>query len=103
MGEPKKLIPQKPVSAPPDRMVVLMNVGELRQLIGEILDEKLKCLYAGRANGLLTVEQAAEFLGYSKDWVFKNWKRIGGKKIGGRGVRFDAANLQKWVESRSGS
>jgi len=99
MGEPKKLIPQKPVSAPPDRMVVLMNVGELRQLIGEILDEKLKQLATGR-NGLLTVEQAAEFLGYSKDWVFKNWKRIGGKKIGGRGVRFDAVDLESWTKSR---
>jgi excisionase family DNA binding protein len=100
MTDPVKKIAQlKPETVPPDRMVVTMSAGELRELIGEIVEQKLKRLNAGR-NGLMTVEQAAELLGYSKDWVFKNWKRIGGKKIGGRGVRFDAADLESWIRSR---
>jgi excisionase family DNA binding protein len=101
MSEPvKKIVQLKPETVSPDRMLVTMNAGELRELIGEVVEQKLKRLNAGRANGLMTVEQAAEFLGYSKDWVFKHWKKVGGKKIGGRGVRFDLADLENWVKSR---
>jgi len=75
--------------------MVTITVGELRSLVDEILDEKLRRLGAGRNNGLLTVEQAAEFLGYGKDWLYKNWRKIGGK-----GVRFDAADLESWIKSR---
>ena len=101
MSDPvKKVVPSKADALAPDKLVVTITVGELRSLVGEILDEKLGRLSTGR-NGLMTVEQAAEFLGYSKDWVFKNWRQIGGKKIGGRGVRFDAADLEIWFKSRS--
>jgi len=100
MSEPaKKLVPLNPEMIPPDRMIVTMTAGDLRELIGEIVEQKLKRFSASR-NGLLTVEQAAEYLGYSKDWVFKNWKRIGGRKIGGKGVRFDAKDLESWIKSR---
>src|SRR5262245_2152128 len=100
MSDPvKKIVRLKPETIPPDRMLVTMNAAELRELVGEVLEQKLKRV-AGRTNGLLTVEQAAEFLGYSKDWVFKNWRRIGGKKIGGRGVRFDVVDLESWIKSR---
>ena len=100
MSEPnKKTVPLRADTLPPDRLVVTISVGELRELIGEIMDQKLKRLATGR-NALLTVEQAAEFLGYSKDWVFKNWRRIGGKKIGGKGVRFDVVDLETWIKSR---
>jgi predicted DNA-binding transcriptional regulator AlpA len=83
------------------RMVVQLSVEELRAIFADIVDERLKARLAnGKPNGLLTAEQAADFLGYSKDWVYKNWQKIGGKKIGGRGLRFDAAELQAWVDSR---
>src|SRR5262245_30961648 len=84
-----------------DKMLVTLNVGELRDLIGEVVEQKLKRLPAARSGGLLNAEQAAEFLSYSKDWVYKNWQRIGGKKIGGKGVRFEVGDLQKWVASRN--
>src|SRR4030095_4578443 len=101
MSEPvKKVVQLKPETVSPDRMLVTMTAAELRELIGEVVEQKLKRLNAGRNNGLMTVEEAAAFLGYSKDWVFKNWKKIGGKKIGGRGVRFDAADLESWIKSR---
>lgn len=105
MSEPsKKIISLRQESTSPDKMLVLMNAGELRELIAEVIDQKLKArLATGRSNGLLNAEQAAEFLGYSRDWVYKNWQRIGGKKIGGKGLRFDAQELQKWVESRNGA
>jgi excisionase family DNA binding protein len=98
MSEPKKILQLKPDALPADKMLVTMSVGDLRQLIAEVVEEKLRRM--GRSNGLLTVEEAAEFLGYSKDWVFKNWKKVGGKKIGRKGIRFDAADLEQWVKSR---
>jgi predicted DNA-binding transcriptional regulator AlpA len=83
------------------RMLVTLTVEDLRQIIGETVEERLRRrLPNGKANGLLNAEQAAEFLGYSKDWVYKNWQKIGGKKIGGRGLRFGAAELEQWVASR---
>lgn len=40
--------------------MVTITVGELRSLVDEILDEKLRRLGAGRNNGLLTVEQETD-------------------------------------------
>ena len=86
------------------RMLVQLTVEELRAIVGAVVEEKIKArLVNGSAPGLLNTEQAANFLGYSVDWVYKNWAKIGGRKIGKRGVRFDAVDLQKWVESRKGS
>ena len=97
----KRPTPLKPDVVPADKMLVTLTAGELRLIVGEILDERLKRMNAGRGNGLLNAEQAAEFLGYSQDWVYKNWQKIGGKKIGGKGVRFDSLDLEAWVKSRS--
>jgi excisionase family DNA binding protein len=94
MSEPRKILREAD-----SRMLVQLTVEEMRGLIEQVVEQKLKRI-GGRNNGLLTVEQAAEFLGYSKDWVFKNWKKVGGRKIGGRGVRFDPADLEAWVKSR---
>ena len=94
MSEPKKL------READSRMLVQLSVEELRGLVAEVVRAELGARIGNGSRGLLTVEQAAEFLGYSKDWVFKNWKKVGGKKIGGRGVRFDAADLESWIKSR---
>jgi predicted DNA-binding transcriptional regulator AlpA len=104
MSEPaRKVVLLKQGTVPPDKMLVLMNAGELRELIAEVVEQKLNRLSTARPGGLLRAEQAAEFLGYSKDWVYRNWQRIGGQKIGGKGLRFDAVELQRWIESRRGS
>ena len=97
MNEPAKLREADP------RMLVQLTVEELRAIVAEVVEQQLRArLSKGNANGLLTAEQAAEFLGYSKDWVYKNWQKIGGKKIGGRGLRFDAGELETWVATRGG-
>lgn len=99
MNEPKKNLREVD-----PRMLVQLSVEELRAIVGAVVEEKLKTtLVNGSAPSLLNTEQAANFLGYSVDWVYKNWAKIGGRKIGKRGVRFDAVDLQKWVESRKGS
>jgi len=99
MSEPRKI-----VRTVDDRMIIQLSVEELRSIIGAVIEERLRARISnGFAPGLLNAEQAAKFLGYSKDWLYKNWQTVGGKKIGKRGLRFDAAELQKWVESRKGS
>jgi predicted DNA-binding transcriptional regulator AlpA len=101
MSEASKIIPLRPETVPADKMLVMLTVGELREIIGEVVEQKLRSRVArSTGSGLLNADQAAEFLGYSRHWVYKNWQKIGGKKIGGRGVRFDAVELQTWVESR---
>jgi len=100
MSEPvKKIIPLRPEAVPADKMLVMLTAGELREIISEVVEQKLKRMSPAQGS-LLTTEQAAERLGYSKEWVYRNWQKIGGKKIGGRGLRFDAAELQSWIDSR---
>ena len=43
---------------------------------------------------------AADFLGYSKDWVYRHWKKLGGRKIGAKGLRFSRHELERWAVSR---
>jgi predicted DNA-binding transcriptional regulator AlpA len=102
MSEPsKKIISLQPDAVPADKMIVSLTAGELRELIGEVVEQKLRRVSGPAASGLLTVDQASEILGYSKDWVYRNWRKVGGaKKISGRGLRFDAVELQNWIESR---
>jgi hypothetical protein len=56
---------------------------------GHVPDDRLVC-----------AEAAAEFLGYSKDWVYRHWKKIGGRKIGAKGLRFSRYDLERWAASR---
>ena len=100
MTEPRSRIrPLRADAVTADKMVVTMTAADLREVIGEVVEQKLRRISPGRPS-LLTAEQAAQFLQYSKDWIYKNWQKIGGKKIGEKGLRFDAAELQAWVESR---
>jgi hypothetical protein len=68
MSEPsKKIISLRPDGVPADKMIVCLTAGELRELIAEVVEQKLRCSTAVPPGGLLTVDQAAERLGYSRD------------------------------------
>jgi predicted DNA-binding transcriptional regulator AlpA len=83
------------------RMIVQLSVEELRGIVADVVRAELKTrVLSGGPRDLLDTEQAAKFLGYSEDWIYKNWRKIGGRKIGGKGLRFDAAELEAWVASR---
>ena len=50
---------------------------------------------------LLTIDQVAQTLAVSKDWVYRNAKKFGfTKKLGPKIVRFSEAGLQKWLNDR---
>jgi excisionase family DNA binding protein len=50
---------------------------------------------------LLTIEQAAQTLSVSKDWVYRNAKRFAfTRKVGPKMVRFSETGLQKWLKEK---
>jgi hypothetical protein len=65
MSEPnKKIILLRADTVPADKMLVMMTAVDLRDLVAEVVEQKLKRLSTARS-GLLNTEQAAEFLCYS--------------------------------------
>ena len=68
---------------------------EIRTSLGESGKRSSAC-------NMLTAEEAANFLNYSRDWVYRNWRKVGGVKVGKRGVRFSRVALEAWVASRKG-
>ncbi len=84
-------------------LFVALTVGQARELMREVLREERQGENRHGKNGLLKTKDAAEYLGYSKDWVYRHWKKIGGKKLTLGGLRFSRRDLEKWVASRKTS
>ncbi len=78
--------------------IAVLTEPELESVIKRAVTEALKA-QNGKDN-MLTADEAADFLSYSRDWVYRNWKRIGGRRVGRRGIRFGRENLEAWVASR---
>lgn len=51
---------------------------------------------------LLTIDQAAEYLGYKKGYLYKlvHFKKIPHLKYGARFVRFRLADLEEWKQAK---
>jgi hypothetical protein len=64
-----------------------------------IIRQELKAAMPAHES-LLNAEQAAAYLGYDKFWVYRHWQKLGGKKISGKGLRFDRADLERWAKTR---
>jgi predicted DNA-binding transcriptional regulator AlpA len=47
----------------------------------------------------LNVTQMAARLGLSKDWYYRNWRRLGGVKLSRKAVRFPVTAVQRYLES----
>ncbi len=80
--------------------IAVLTESELEGLIKRAVAEALKA-QNGKDN-MLTANEAADFLSYSRDWVYRNWQRIGGRKVGKRGIRFRREDLEAWAASRKG-
>lgn len=62
----------------------------------------------GGSNRLITATEAAETLGVSRDWLYKNWRAIGLKakdmsRPGARRktLRFAERDVEAWIERNS--
>ena len=50
---------------------------------------------------LLTINQVAEHLSVSKDWIYRNGKQLGfTRKLGPKMVRYSEAGLQEWLKGK---
>lgn len=64
---------------------------EVQELLNVVRDE----------DRLLTIDEVAQRLSVSKDWVYRNLKRLPfTKKLGPKLVRFSEASLQKWLREK---
>jgi len=83
--------------------MVILTENQLKEIVREAVADALKATkFAGNEDKMLTAEKAAVFLNYSRDWVYRNKEKIGGRRIGARGIRFSRADLEAWVASRHG-
>jgi predicted DNA-binding transcriptional regulator AlpA len=73
--------------------------------IREIVREEIKAVLNGNSHarepsGLLKLKDAAKHLNQSESWVYRHWKEVGGKKLGGN-IRFSIADIEKFIAKRS--
>lgn len=69
-------------------------LGDMRAMIREEFNSKGRVV----EDGLLGVKEAASFINQSTTYVYRNWKEMGGRKIGKK-IQFTKAALRKWFES----
>jgi Helix-turn-helix domain len=76
-------------------------VSDLRALIREELRlfSESTTLRAADTGGLLQLKDAAKRLNQSESWVYRHWKEVGGKKLGGN-IRFSRDDLEKFISKR---
>jgi predicted DNA-binding transcriptional regulator AlpA len=53
------------------------------------------------STGLLSADAAADRLGMSKVWLYRNAARLPFARKVGRSLRFDAAGIDRWLARRS--
>jgi predicted DNA-binding transcriptional regulator AlpA len=86
--------------------IITLTVEELECILEQVVERGVTRALAANHNGhvpddrLVSAEDAADFLGYSKDWIYRHWKKIGGRKIGAKGLRFSRHDLERWAASR---
>jgi excisionase family DNA binding protein len=84
----------------PDDMIVTLNVSELRALIHEaIVSALLTKNGSAEPERLLSIGEAAEMLGHSQIWLYRNSKRLPFSVRMGRSVRFSRKGIEKWIEA----
>jgi len=65
--------------------------AEIQEIVGLIRQQ----------DRLLTIDEVAQQLSVSKDWVYRNGKKLTfSKKLGRKMVRFSEVGLQKWLKER---
>ena len=86
--------------------LVTLTLEEFKFVLEQVVERTITRALAANQNGhapddrLVSADEAADFLGYSKDWVYRHWKKIGGRKIGVKGLRFSRHDLERWAASR---
>lgn len=85
----------------PDDMIVTLKVGELKALVQEAVLSALHPSHGSEEpEKLLSINEAAEMLGYSAIWLYRNSKRFPFSIRMGRSIRFSRKGIEKWIEAQ---
>ncbi len=76
---------------------------ELKEVVREVIREELANSNSTRCaedDGLVNVDETAEYLSVSTAWLYKNAKRLPfARKVGGA-LRFHKDEMRRWLEAR---
>ena len=102
MNEPNKIVARRQPEPPTDegRMIVTMTAAELRRLIRDEVKTALAGKNGAETTELLRISEAAKRLNQSKDWLYRHWQEVGGKKLGPKSIRFAVADIEKFIAKR---
>jgi excisionase family DNA binding protein len=90
---------------PADIPSVLLQLAAAQSMLASRLLQDNNGGHQESATGrgkLLTVEEAAQRTGMSKDWLYRNRSTLPFAVKVGRSVRFSESLLEKWIRSRGG-
>jgi len=93
-----RLRADSPPSTPDEgaRLAVTLTVAELRSLIHEAVSE----ISQDRGDdSLMDINEAAKLIHQSVTYIYRNWRDMGGRKIG-KNIRFTKAGLQNWIDGK---
>jgi predicted DNA-binding transcriptional regulator AlpA len=92
-------VPQEAIASLISQLAALQSVLAARLLTGE---QRQDAQPRG-ADCLLDVEEAAERLGTSADWLYRNARRLPFTvRVGSRQLRFSVEGINRWIANRQG-
>ena len=74
----------------------------IRPVLREELEAVLRSHRTEEGDRLLTIEEAAEVLSVSKDWLYSHGGKLGlRRKLGPKAVRYSHKAIQKFIATRA--
>ncbi len=82
-------------------MAVTLTVEQLRALVRQEIQAGVGQIANQDGERLLTIEEAAQILSVSPDWIYRNAKRLPfTRKLGPKMLRFSHQGLLRWLATR---
>ncbi len=82
-------------------MAVTLTVEQLRALVRDEIQAEVGQIANQDGERLLTIEEAAQILSVSPDWIYRNAKKLPfTHKLGPKMLRFSYQGLLRWLATR---
>ena len=96
--------PGRVATVPPSRIPALLSQLSALQgaMAARLISADLDDTVSGEDTTLLTVDQAAERLGVSKDWLFRRSRSLPFVVRLGRHLRFSSRGIERYLRHRTG-
>jgi len=78
------------------------ELADLLQKLGRLLAAPRPCCkHTSESDRALRLEEAASLLAMSQDFVYRNWKRLGGYKDADHHIKFRMSDIQRHLQRRA--